>query len=429
MEKQAEKPMFRLGLDAFKARPKEERTYRCDLFYPEKHVAKYSKDRLYLGTIIGKNEDRIYPHQKYSILTKNDDGSLASTISVYFGMRGCGKTMAMRADLSRTYKSGFHCAYLDIKGEMRSNLEPFDVKSFKGGKLGENEVPEAIPTIMAIPLFLKKYHKVLSKEDIVFQFSLYDLTLEDLNYLFKPSTDNYKNILVSACNLIQKKKINNLEELRHFLQEQIKHPSTINTINLAINSLQEHELFGEKHPLDITSLIEDSVLVLDLSDYDKLKEQSLFYVGLFIRKITDLRKNKVLKKPLVFFIDEFHAFCPANETPYSRERIVYMVNVSRTYSISARFATQDPSQLPDTEILRQIRYFYLTNAISYDVLCKILKDAGIWEFGDTQRNKWNGALKNMPKYSWMCIDRFNKQIAKIVKFYLPLCAHQTEARF
>lgn len=427
-----EKPMFRLGLDALKVRSENDRTFLADAFFPDVRIAKYSKNAIRVGTIFGEDET-LYDKSDYKVFSLD---VATSDITLLIGLRGSGKTFAMRSLASRAFKSGFAVVYFDIKGEMASNVFPVQESILKKSRLAKDEHPEAIPTTMCIPYFLRKTYHGKEPEAIFFQFSLNDVSEDDLLYVLKPANDNYKNAILLAHNLIRKKKIKTIEQLRAFLLEKVN-PQTARSVSLSIDTLVEHKIFGDDYPLDILHVLNTSILAFDIKNYEDFDKTGGFvhlYASMLLYKIMAMRSegNETLKKMVDVYIDEFYTFCPADSNTYSKTAIIYMIDKYRKRGVGGKFCAQNIKQVPDKEVLDSVRNIFIPSTIKGgkdSALEQILRKFNHWGYAWDERRKWHDILANMKRYTWMYIDAFNHHSpVKLMRFYAPLCAHEEETR-
>ena len=154
------------------------------------------------------------------------------------------------------------------------------------------------------------------------------------------------------------------------------------------------------------------------------------YVSIIINKLVELRQSGELKKPVNVYIDEAHAFIPAEGDPSSKKAIKDIINVHRQLGFAVRLYTQLPKQLPP-DIISQLTHFYLPYNVDMEILTFIARKIGWWRTRDAFNGRWNDIKEVMEKFWWMYLNRndTNRREVKLLKLAAPLCKHKEEKRF
>ncbi len=444
MTSKQEKNPFLVTLEAaFQTRSDGRTSHLQSVFAPDNKVAKYSKKGIYSGMIIGEEESLFDKHEWADFILDMK----TSDITFFTGIRGYGKTFALRSLSNRSFRSGYATVYFDIKDECKSNNIPYELKPdmrkdgvICKGIMAKNEYPQAIPTTMCVPYFLKDTYDNPPSYYRFFQFSLMDVREDDLLYVLMPANDTYKKAISIAYGLIRKRKIKTLEQLRQFLTEHVN-PQTVPSINISIDNLIEKNIFGEEHTLDVLTILNESILVYDIKNYEQYDKTGGFvhlYASMLLYKLFNMRieGKEILKKEVDVYIDEFPFFCPKDSETYSKSAIIEMINKYRKRGFSGKFAIQGLSQIPVDKILTTIRHVFFPPTVTSGKLGKdgeleeILKTFNIWAYDGRDRKRWHEIIQNAKrrKHSWVYIDTKKATPPQLVRFFVPLGAHEEESR-
>jgi len=424
-------------------------TYLESLFFPRDIRETYSQNRIFVGWRREYTWERFGTKGRWYTSNKKEGKRTYIDTSKSFrmlilGETGSGKTVLLRALLSRLYKSNFAVCHLsDIKNEMRSNWKPVQEEFWDG--LKEKERPEPIPTQMFVPIFFKKFYNRLPDHTEWIQFSMNELSENDLLTLFGvEDKDIQADILKRVYSAIQHNKINTFDEMRAFIQALPStevHSGSKRALLSKITDLQSKNILGTEYAQDIVPLLNGYIdsegneirraISFNCRHRKQLaKEYLQAYMAVIIEKLREARRERRIKQPLFFFMDEAHAFIPNNSNPACKQVVIDSINEDRQYGISWILSTQYPSQIP-LDVVKQMQYYFLPQNIKPDIMKDILKMIGIYRADDWRYDKWLQLKDKMKRYEWLMIDNRSSHSGSrfyVLKIATPLCRHISEIR-
>jgi hypothetical protein len=423
-------------------------TYDYDYCYKGKYSSKTLKSKSTLSSFFNpyikppekyyKNQLRIgYTETQRLGKTYREDFWLdvsESIIAVLLGKRGSGKTWLLRRLMDMAFYTGFAPVIpCDVKNEFIASMNPANEK--QQALFGLNEIARATPVKVFFPRFLGSP----PQNNQSFQIGLYDLTYSDLLTLYGLSESGSSiaqtTTLLHIYNLIKDESIGTMDEFIEELEQmEDATPATKRALKMITQNIIRNEIIGTDFTININAIFEkDQIPVLDLVGYEELGlNTAAAYVAIFLRKIMNARRNKLIKKPLFVLIDEAHEFCNKKKDISSKEEIQKMVNLSRSWGISLILATQNMEDIPP-KIMRQARYIFLPQGITWDEGKEIMKSQALLEWDRDAYNELIYLFKSLKRKKngereWICIDVNTKEYTTFFP-YAPLSLHQSESRW
>lgn len=399
-----------------------------DYFNPYvKPPEKYYKNQLRLGYTEQQKLGKVYREDFWLDVTE-------SIVAIMLGKRGSGKTWLLRRIMDMAYYTGFSPVIpCDVKNEFVASLYPANQKQQE--LFGLNEVARPTPVKVFFPRFLGDP----PSQNQSFQIGLYDLTYSDLLTLFGLSESGSSiaqtTTLLHIYNLIRDENVGTMNEFVEELEQmEDATPATKRALKMIANNIIRNDIIGTDFTINLNSIFANQEIpVLDLLGYEELGlNTAAAYVAIFLRKVMTARRNKLIKNPLFVLIDEAHEFCNKKKDISSREEIQKMVNLSRTWGISLVLATQNMEDIPP-KIMRQARYIFLPQGITWDEGKEIMKSQALLEWDRDAYNEMIYLFKSLKRKKngereWLCIDVNTKDYTTFFP-YAPLSMHQTESRW
>jgi hypothetical protein len=400
------------------------------------------------------------------------------------GQRGSGKSFNIRAMSNRSSEAGVTNILLDPKHEYYTNPQYHGIQSDLE-HLREHEHPKTVDTIVLMPYFVHKARQDKGLPDRgrryinVFQFSFADLTADEI-YFILTNLDDHRDYKLLATEVSYRVKsghysVTSWEDVFAIAEEMDaedkfnwKNGQRVHQLKTTVKSTyQNYQFLGEKHRIErhqrdangdkVRDADDDPVwdyqdlagclrqyntVVLSLQDGDalpsnlKMKE---LYVAILIKKVRNLRQQRVIPGPISWRFDEAHKIVPekydADEYP-SKAQAQQMIKEDRSLGFRIDLATQTPNDLDMENFLDQLRHVFVPQNMA-DTSRKsgeksprriMLSLGGVYESQDRQRGKWDKIFEAMGQvfeYSWLYIDK-NRDYWTVLRPASPLAHHHTE---
>lgn len=414
-----------LGRKALKYFGKSGSVYK--FFYPDdKPEEKYYQNKLRIG------------YQEGSYLGKKVKEDFWLNVGesygfVILGMRGSGKSYLNHRICDTAYNTGFACVFLtDIKNEVSYYQKSASAKYVNF--LAKNEEARPTPVACFYPTYLGKP----PRGNDSFQISLQDLDYTDLITIY--GLENSGSISqLSALNEIHDKiklgEIINVDDVLLAIEENEDiSMQTKKSLRAITKSLDRNRILGDDFEINLEEIFsKNQIPVLDLLGYERMGINiSSAFVAIFLRKIIEARRDSLIKKPMMIFVDEAHEFANIKKDLTSKEEILKTLRVSRSWGISMGFMSQSLSSIPQ-EIVDNCRYVFVPQNYGPQKGREILKQTVGVELGYDEYNEIIYLFKNLKKKrngerEWLLIDR-DKKSYKAFFPYAPLSLHKSEIRW
>lgn len=354
-----------------------------------------------------------------------------------FGESGSGKTTLAKTILSRLWKGGwkiFHAA--DIKHDFH------DIDN-KGGAsqhlinvtagLSPGEEPESVPKEMYQPKFLyDEYGDHETKPSFVTPFTLgfEDISKQEFIALVSPSSTKQEQLLTQALEDVPRQDWS-FSTIRRVIEEAEANQQLKQSLLGSIDSVESEGILSNRYRRAPLEDMQDKVVSLGLENWDRFrysgKENLEMYIAFFLRKLKDKIRNRDLSPPAVLFIDEAHAFLPADGKSLVKQEAVDYVDVfSRSNRVIPVVSSQKPSQLPnpenrkdDRDIVGALNVFFLAPNLADREWKTVLKATNLYR-SHGNMDRYRRMFQEMDKYQWLMIQ--NDRIRKLDP-YAPLWAH------
>lgn len=357
-----------------------------------------------------------------------------------FGRTGSGKTTLLKALSSRLFDGGsgpgIKVVHLtDVKNDFaeidRGDGVSDELIRKSAGLLPEEE-KRPLPVKMYLPKFMEKEYggspptRTMPDKFEAFTYGVQDLSESEFISLTNSDASDRQKEVASALFSQVDIQSSTLQSLKDELEKISTDKRFSKPLQSSLDILEDRDILSTRYRKDPARELDDHVLALAMEHWDRYKGVSLdrleVYVSITIRRIMDKIRNRELQPPVLFIVDEGHAFLPADDTAsLSRRDIVDLIDLGRDYDLPMLISTQRPSQIPTDDVVKQMSHFLIPWNIDPDTREFLLREANLYQKSHPFDNSWSQYFNSLTEHDWLYISRDGEWRA--FSPYAPLCRH------
>lgn len=437
------KERFALGFDMIRRQKfdSEFMTGLQELEFAEKEKPYFNKKRVLIGWSrkgfnvhmeknIGQENSGIR-YNSYLDLMQNQGKKIKPipSVTTICGARGSGKTVISKRIIEGMFYSGYSVCHLsDIKNEMVDCLQP---NRDMAHLLPKEDSPKPLPVKVYRPYFFNVVNnEELPENNAWFSIPFSTMDEETFHTAFNIPEGDKRRILIGK----HFNKAESLEELKGMIERDDLNTSSKNLMEMMEIAIR-HKFFSSEHAHDfVDDMNSGFVPILNLQNYDKIPPAYYqMYLHIILSRIEQARISGELKKEVCIFIDEASKIVPEKKKSKAKEKIEYIIDVSRRVGIYLIFAAQEAEDMPE-KVLMQSKYIFIPPNYDFNKLKQILSAKGFYISMPTQMYGyawWQttilfiSRLANIYKgrKAWIKLDNDTKKY-EIIFAYPPMCGHE-----
>lgn len=432
---------YKSGFAAIKAHDKYPEEFQTDVqhkMFPKIKKPYFSKRQVLIGWSKTGFNNRHFGNygnvfQSHLELMQNMGKKMKPipSITTVCGARGSGKTVLAKRIVEGLLYSGYSVCHLsDIKNEMVDCLQP---NRDMAHLLPKEDMPRTLPIKVYKPYF---FH-IIKKEELP----------ENNEWLSIPFSAINDEILSLAFNLLKgdKRRIilekyfnesKSMEDLKNMIENGETQTSSVKNLLDMIELAISRKFFSDEYTHDfVEDMNKGFIPVLNLQGYnvDIPSEYYQTYLSVMLTRIEQARISKELKNDICILIDEASKMIPAKKETKAKEKIEYMIDVSRRAGIYMIFAAQETEDMP-SKVLMQSKYIFMPPNYDFEKFKDILKNKGFYSSMPNEIygfNWWQKIKKFMSdlmiiykgRKFWIKLDNDTKRY-EIFSVYPPMCGHE-----